>query len=172
MVWQQCQQQAQHHPRPLHPCPPLVGPMDWLDCWSQQSDASSPTGGLIARIVGIGGSAINPSNEARRDCWSIASLTNDQSRSCPAMRCELATARRVRAGNRLAIASRGHVDLLSSQLLARRAVCATVGVTVDVTVGVTIGVAADSDIMIVLLVGRARCYRPASPPASTASLLT
>jgi len=122
---------------------------------------------LIARIVGIGGSAINPSNEGRCDCWSIASLTNDQSRSCPAMRCELATARRVSAGNRLAIASRGHVDLLSSQLLARRAVCATVGVTV----GVTIGVAADSDIMIVLLVGRARCYRPASPPASTASLL-
>ena len=47
-----------------------------LDCWSQQSDASSPMGGLIARIVGIGGSAINPSNEERCDCWSIIGLGN------------------------------------------------------------------------------------------------
>ena len=55
-----------------------------------------------------------------------------------------------------AAASLGHLDLLSSQFSALRAVCVTIGVTVGVmvgvSVGVTVGVAADSDIMIVQLV--------------------
>jgi len=53
---------------------------------------------VLDRVVGIAWAAINPRNEARRDCWSVARLTNDQSRSCPAMRCVLATAQCLRRG--------------------------------------------------------------------------
>ncbi len=164
-----CGNNGSNKPRSRRSCPLMVAPLVWLDCWWQQSDARPPTGGLLDRVVGIAWSAIHPSNEERRDCWLLTCWSNDQSRSGPAYALRVGNSAVVESARATgwqlrAAASLGHLDLLSSQFSALRAVCVTIGVTA----GVTVGVAADSDIMIVQLVGRARRYSPASPPTSTA----
>ena len=72
----------------------MVAQVDWLDCWQEQLHARAPTEGLLGPIVGIGEPATNPSNKERHDCWSFASLSKAQSRSCQAMRCAWRDARR------------------------------------------------------------------------------